>query len=176
MTDVYCVDGMRRASASLDRAWENGADREARSAMSYASLLGGMALANAGLGAVHAFAGPIGGRWNAPHGAICAAVLPHAMEINIDALRRRAPSNPALRRYEEIARIVTRHPHATVEDGVMWVADLCDRLQIPPLGAYGVTAADLADLVEKAAQTSSMKGNPISLSADELREIAARAL
>lgn len=176
LTDIYCVEGLRRASRSLDRAWENGADREARNAMSYASLLGGMALANAGLGAVHAFAAPIGGRWNAPHGAICAAVLPHAIEINIDALRRRAPSNPALRRYEEIARIVTRHPHATVEDGVMWVADLCDRLQIPPLGAYGITAADLDDLVQKAAQTSSMKGNPIPLTADELREIATRAL
>lgn len=176
MTDLYCVEGLRRAALHLDRAWENGADREARTAMSWASLLGGMALANAGLGAVHAFAAPIGGKWDAPHGAICAAVLPHAIEINIEALRRRAPSNPALRRYDQIARIVTRQPHAIAGDAVIWVADLCDRLQIPPLGAYGVTAADLGDLAAKAAQTSSMKGNPIPLTTDELREIAARAL
>jgi alcohol dehydrogenase class IV len=176
LTDLYCVEGLRRATACLPRAWENGADRSARASMSWASLLGGMSLANASLGVVHAFAASIGGRWNAPHGAICAAVLPHAMEINIEALRRRAPSSVALRRYDEIAHIVTRRPHAIADDGVVWVADLCERLEIPPLGAYGVTAGDLDDLCAKAAQTSSMKGNPIPLSKDELREIAIRAL
>jgi alcohol dehydrogenase class IV len=176
MTDLYCVEGMRRASASLERAWQNGAGREARAGMSWASLLGGLALANAGLGAVHAFAAPIGGKWKAPHGAICAAVLPHAMEINIEAMRRRAPMNPALRRYDEISRILTRHPHAIAGDALMWIADLCDRLQIPPLSAYGIAAADLDDLATKAAQTSSMKGNPIPLTHDELLEIATRAL
>ena len=176
LTDLYCVEGMRRASASLERAWQNGVDREARAGMSWASLLGGLALANAGLGAVHAFAAAIGGKWNAPHGAICAAVLPHAMEINIEALRRRAPMNQALRRYDEIARILTRHPHAIAGDALMWIADLCDRLQIPQLSAYGIAATDLDDLAAKAAQTSSMKGNPIPLTHDELLEIATRAL
>jgi hypothetical protein len=94
MTDLYCVDGLRRAAAALPRVWEDGQDREARTAMSWASLLGGMALANAGLGAVHAFAAPMGGMWPAPHGAICAAVLPHAIEVNVEALRRRAPTTP----------------------------------------------------------------------------------
>jgi alcohol dehydrogenase class IV len=176
LTDLYCVEGLRRAATCLPRAWEHGNDRSARAAMSWASLLGGMALANAGLGVVHAFAAPIGGRWNAPHGAICAAVLPHAMEINIEALRRRTPASAALRRYDEIAHIVTRRPHAIADDGAVWVAELCDRLEIPPLGAYGILAADLDDLCVKAAQTSSMKGNPIALSQEELREIAIRAL
>ncbi len=176
LTDLYCVEGLRRAAGSLQRAWEHGADREARASMSWASLLGGMALANAGLGVVHAFAAPVGGRWNAPHGAICAAVLPHAMEINIEALRRRAPANAALRRYDEIARIVTRQPHAIADDAVLWVSDLCDRLEIPRLSAYGITAGDLDDISAKTAQTSSMKGNPIALSEAELREIAIRAL
>ena len=98
------------------------------------------------------------------------------MEINIEALRRRTPSSGALRRYDEIAHIVTRRPHAIADDGVLWAADLCDRLEIPPLSAYGVTAADLDDVCAKAAQTSSMKGNPIALSQEELREIAIRAL
>ena len=176
MTDLLCVEGLRRAQSCLERAWENGADREARAGMSWASLLGGMALANAGLGAVHAFAAPIGGQWKAPHGAICAAVLPHAMEINIEALRKRAPASAALRRYDQIARILTRQPHAIAGDGVLWIGDLCDRLEIPPLGAYGVTAGDLDDICKKAAQTSSMKGNPIALTPEELREIALRAL
>jgi alcohol dehydrogenase class IV len=176
MTDLYCVDGLRRAAAALPRVWEDGQDREARTAMSWVSLLGGMALANAGLGAVHAFAAPVGGMWKAPHGAICAAVLPHAIEVNVEALRRRAPANPALRRYNEIARLLTRQPHAIADDAVLWIANLCDRLEIPPLRAYGVTEADIPGLAEQAARTSSMKGNPIQLTAEELCEIALRAL
>jgi alcohol dehydrogenase class IV len=184
MTDLYCVDGLRRAAAALPRVWEDGQDREARTAMSQASLLGGMALANAGLGAVHAFAAAIGGMWKAPHGAICAAVLPHAIEVNVEALRRRAPAgisagpaaNPALRRYDEIARLLTRLPHAIADDAVLWIANLCDRLEIPPLRTYGVTEADIPDLAERAASTNSMKGNPIQLTNEEVREIALRAL
>lgn len=176
MTDLYCVEGLRRASTCLARVWENGSDREARAGMSWASLLGGLALANAGLGAVHAFAAPIGGAFPAPHGAICASVLPHAMAINLDGLRRRAPDSQALRRYEEIARILTGEPHASAADGVRWVARLCERLEIPRLRAYGVTSADLDDVCAKAAQTSSMKGNPIPLTNEDLREIAQRAL
>jgi len=176
MTDLYCVDGLRRAADALPRVWEEGRDRAARTSMSFASLLGGMALANAGLGVVHAFAAPVGGMWTAPHGAICAAVLPHAIEVNVEALRSRAPESPALCRYDEIARLLTRQPHAIADDAVLWIADLCARLEIPPLRAYGVTAADIPSLADKAAVTSSMKGNPIQLTAEELREIALRAL
>jgi alcohol dehydrogenase class IV len=175
-TDLYCVEGLRKVAGCLQRAWENGSDREARTSMSWASLLGGMALANAGLGVVHAFAAPIGGQWAAPHGAICAAVLPHAMEMNVEALRRRAPGSVALRRFDEIARLLTRQPHAIADDAVLWIGDLCDRLAIPPLRAYGITAADLESVAEKAAVTSSMKGNPIELTRHELIEIAQRAL
>ena len=175
MTDLYCVDGIRRAAAALPRAWENGQDREARTSMSWASLLGGMALANAGLGAVHAFAAPIGGMWPVAHGAICAAVLPHAIEVNLEALRRRAPANPALRGYDEIARLLTRQRHALADDAVLWIADLCKRLEIPALRTYGIAKADIPALVEKAAQTSSMKGNPIPLTVEELHEIVLRA-
>src|SRR5580658_1850606 len=176
MTDLYCVDGLRRAAAALPRVWEDGQDREARAAMSQVSLLGGLALANAGLGVVHAFAARIGGMWKAPHGAICAAVLPHAIEVNVEALRRRVPANPALRRYDEIARLLMRQPHAIADDAVLWIADLCERLEIRPLRAYGVTAADISGLAEKAAATSSMKGNPVKLTTEELCEVALRAL
>jgi alcohol dehydrogenase class IV len=176
MTDLYCVEGLRRIGVSLARAWEEAHDREARTAMSWSSLLGGLALANAGLGSVHAFAAPIGGMWPAPHGAICAAVLPHAIEVNVEALRRRAPASSALRRYDEIARLLTRQPHAIADDAVHWIVSLCDRLEIPPLRTYGITEADIPGLAEKAAHTSSMKGNPIQLTAAELSEIALRAL
>jgi alcohol dehydrogenase class IV len=175
MTDLFCVEGMRSAATALPKAWESG-DRQARIAMSWAALLGGLALANAGLGAVHGFAAPIGGMFPAPHGAACAAVLPHAMEVNVSALRRRDPDSAALGRYEEAARLLTGHPHAGAEDGVRWVAQLCRRLEIPPLASYGMQEKDLPALVQKAAQTNSMKGNPITLTSDELHEIARRAL
>src|SRR5215831_15091557 len=121
MTDALCVDGIRCAAQSLSKAWANGADREARAGMSWSSLLGGMALANAGLGAVHGFAAPIGGMWPAPHGAVCAVVLPHAMDVNVRAARSRAPEK--LARFEEVARLVTGRSYATAEDGVAWIAD-----------------------------------------------------
>lgn len=176
MTDLFCVDGIRRAAEALPRVWSHPRDREARLAMSMASLLGGLSLANAGLGAVHGFAAPVGGMFPAPHGAVCAAVLPHAMAVNIQALRRRDPQCRALDRYGEIARMVTARPQASAEDGVQWIAELCRRLEIPPLRAYGVTTGDIDVLVDKAAHASSMKANPLVLTSAELREIAERAL
>jgi alcohol dehydrogenase class IV len=175
MTDLFSVEGIRRAAGALPRVWEDGGDRQARTDMSWASLLGGLALANAGLGAVHGFAAPVGGMFPAPHGAACAALLPHAMAVNIQALRARAPASQALGRYGEVACLLTGRAQATAEDGVRWMAEICRRLEIPPLRTYGVTEADIPDLVEKAAQASSMKGNPIVLTPEELRQIIERA-
>jgi alcohol dehydrogenase class IV len=176
MTDLLCVEGLRRAAVSLFRAWEDGGDQEARDGMSWASLLGGMALANAGLGAVHGFAAPVGGMFPAPHGAVCAAILPHAMEINLEALRGRKQQSEALQRYQTVARLLTGMPQATAEDGAWWVAELVQKLEIPPLRHYGVTEADIPVLAEKAATASSMKGNPIVLTPEELAEIIGRAI
>jgi alcohol dehydrogenase class IV len=176
MTDLFCVEGMRRAAKALPRAWKQPADLEARTDMAWASLLGGMALANAGLGAVHGFAAPLGGMFPAPHGAACAAVLPYAMDGNIRALRQRAPAGEALKRYGEVARTLTGDPHAMPENGVQWVAQLCTTLEIPPLRVYGVEASAIPSLVERAARSGSMKGNPIVLTQEELREIIGRAI
>ena len=94
MTDVFCAEGIRRAAWALPRAWENGGDREARAAMAWVSLLGGLSLANAGLGAAHGFAAPVGGMFPAPHGAVCAAILPYAMEVNVARSRRPPARKP----------------------------------------------------------------------------------
>ena len=176
MTDLFCVEGIRRAAAALPGAWNDGRDLEARTSMSWAALLGGLALANAGLGAVHGFAAPIGGMFPGPHGAVCAAVLPHAMKINVQALRARDRQGRALQRYEEVARLLTGDSHVTAEEGAHWVEQLCRRFEIPPLRTYGVRDEDIPDLIDKAARSSSMKGNPIALTAGELREIVACAI
>lgn len=144
--------------------------------MALASLFGGLALANAGLGAAHGFAGPVGGMFPAPHGAVCAALLPQVMATNVAALRQRQPDSPSLRRYDELARIVTGVGEAEAEDGIAWVDALRRDLAVPPLRAYGVTRADVPLLVEKTAAASSTKANPIALTLAELTEILERAL
>jgi alcohol dehydrogenase class IV len=175
MTDALCVEGIGRAARSLRTAVENGRDSVARTDMSVASLFGGLALANAGLGAVHGFAGPIGGQFPAPHGAVCAALLPHVMDINLRALRRRAPAAEALCRYGQIARLLTGSATATAEAGIEWVRQLVADLKIPSLGRYGLKRDHTAELVEKAAHASSMKANPIALTPEEMAGILERA-
>lgn len=172
MTDVYCAEGIRLAASALQRAWRRGHDLAARTDMAFASLLGGLALANAGLGAVHGLAAPLGGMFDAPHGALCAALLPHAMRVNIAALR----GSERLHRYAAVARILTGRADATPEDGTAWVECLCRDLEIRPLGAFGVRHADVPALVEKAARASSMQSNPIALTRGQLEELLACAI
>ena len=170
------MEGMRRAARSLRAAFHDGRNAAAREDMSVASLFGGLALANAGLGAVHGFAGPVGGMFPAPHGAVCAALLPHVMEMNLRALRLRQPANEVLPRYQEAARILTGRADAVAEAGVEWVSELVNDLGIPGLRSYGIKPEHLPELVEKSAKASSMKANPIVLTPGELDEILHRAL
>ncbi len=176
LTDAICVEGIGRVAGALRRAYHDGADVDARREMALGSHFGGLALANAGLGVVHGFAAPLGGTWKAPHGALCAAILPHGMAANVAALRARAPQHPALGRYATIARLLTGRNDARAEDGIDWVRELCVELNIPSLRAWGVTEPDLPGVVEKAAQASSMQANPLPLTSDELLAVVAAAL
>ncbi|HEV8541111.1 MAG TPA: iron-containing alcohol dehydrogenase [Verrucomicrobiae bacterium] len=176
ITDALCREMIPRAARALPAAYENGANKAAREEMSLASLGGGLALANAGLGVVHGFAAPVGGMLTAPHGAVCAALLPHALRANYHALSERAPNSEALRRFSEIARLLTAIPNAAPEDGIHWIERLCVQLQIPPLAVYGLDAESIPLLCERAAQASSMKANPITLNPGELAEILGCAM
>lgn len=175
-TDALCREGIARVARSLRRAHCNGRDAAAREDMALASLFGGLALANAGLGAAHGFAGPVGGMFPAPHGAVCATFLPHVMAVNVRALRARQPGSDRLQRYDEVARILTGNAGAAAGDGIAWVQALATDMRVPSLAAYGVTEADSPALVQKAAAASSMKANPILLTPSELSEIVALAL
>lgn len=168
LTDGLCREGLARAARGLRQAYTHGHDAAAREDMAVASLCGGLALANARLGAVHGFAAPLGGMFPAPHGAICGRLLAPVMAINIRALRERAPGSPALARYAEAARILTGEPDARAEDGAAWAGGLCAELALPTLGAFGVTEADIPAIVAKARRAGSMQGNPIALTDAEL--------
>ncbi len=175
LTDGFAREGLQRAARGLRRVYDDGADVEARSDMALCSLLGGMALANAKLGAVHGFAGVIGGLVEAAHGVLCAALLSPVVEANVRSLRSRQPASPAIARYAEAARLLTGRADASVEDGVAWIRETVTRLNVPGLRALGLRTADADEVVAKAAKASSMQGNPIVLDDEELHAILAAA-
>jgi alcohol dehydrogenase class IV len=176
LTDCLCIDGMKRAARSLRRAYQHGDDADARQDMALVSLYGGLALANAGLGAVHGFAGPFGGMFHAPHGATCAAFLPPVMAVNMRAIQERTPDDRIMERYKFVAQTLTGDPKAEPEDGVSWLQDLRQELQIPRLGSYGLSPSEFPALIEKASASSSMRANPVQLTPDEMRQILNLAL
>jgi alcohol dehydrogenase class IV len=175
MTDGICRQGLKRAARSLRKVYENGSDSNARVDMALASLFSGLALANAKLGAVHGFAGPLGGMIFAPHGVICARLLPFVCQANVQALQSREASSPALARYDDVARILTGKVSAQAADGVEWIQNLCKALTVSPLAQFGLKEQDFTTVVAKAQKSSSMKGNPIILTDGELIKILGKS-
>jgi alcohol dehydrogenase class IV len=169
LTDALCLDGIRRVATALPRAFHHPGDLSARTDMALAALYGGLALANAGLGAVHGFASPVGGQFDAPHGAVCAALLPHVIRANVAALRSRDSGSESLRRYGVLTDILG-------EDPAVFSLRLSVDLGIPPLSEYGITPAHVPGLCRKAMEASSMKANPIRLKQEELEAILTAAL
>lgn len=176
MTDALARAGIAAIGRSLERAYGRGEDAAAREQMSLAATYSGLAMANAGLGAVHGFAGVIGGATGAPHGVVCAALLPHTMRVNVRALEQRAPEHEALHKYAQLGGLLTGRDTAGVREAIDRVGDLCAALEIPGLEAIGVERSRLDSLVDKAAVASSMKGNPIQLTRLELEEILLAAM
>ena len=168
LTDGIAREGLVRAARSLRRAYYDGSDVEAREDMCVASLCGGLALANAKLGAVHGFAAPLGGMFPIPHGVACARLLAPVAEANARASGERRGTATALSRYEELARFLTEDPNAGVSDAVTALHGLVEELKVPRLGAYGLRGRDIPNVVAQAKRASSMQGNPAVLSDEEL--------
>jgi alcohol dehydrogenase class IV len=176
-TDALARDGIRRSARSLRRAYQEGMDDSGvREDLAMASLFSGICLANSGLGVVHGLAAALAARLSAPHGAVCAATLAAAVDVNLRALRERAPEHPALPRITEVATLLTGRSDATAEDAIAWLQELTGALSIPGLASYGLSHDEI-DAVGRAAQNaSSMRGNPIKLSDQEVSEIVTRSL
>jgi alcohol dehydrogenase class IV len=175
LTDGVCREGLLRAARSLPAVFRDGSDLAAREDMALASLFGGIALANARLGAVHGFAGILGGATGHPHGALCARLLAFVMEANIRAAEARGEA-AVLRRYAEVAATLTDDPAAAPRDGVTWVRRLCLEMRIPPLRNAGLSTSDSARLVPLVRRASSTRGNPVELSEEELTRVLEAAL
>jgi alcohol dehydrogenase class IV len=176
LTDALARETLPRAGVALPRVCHDGSDAEAREQMCLVSLVGGLCLANAKLGAVHGLAGPLGGMFRAPHGALCAALLPHVLRANVTRLYEASPGSDAGLRFAELGSLLTGDECATADDAIDWVENLVAKAGIPTLRRWGVTAADSAEICVKASRASSMKGNPVALSLDELGAIISAAL
>jgi len=176
LTDALCREGLRLVARSLRRAFLDGPDAASRDEMALAATISGLALANAGLGVVHGLAGPIGGVLTAPHGTICAALLPGAMEVNLRALQARDPDSPALQRYDELGRLLSGRAEAGAADAKHWIEALCSDLAIPRLATLGLTEELLPVIVERGLVANSTRTNPVKLNPEELAEIARRAM
>jgi alcohol dehydrogenase class IV len=180
MTDALALRGIRIAARALQRAYENPTDLDAREQMALAALLSGITLANAGLGAVHGFAAPLGALHPIPHGAICAALLPPVIGANVRALRAQSPTHPTLARYGEMGRISAGNnaldeAHA-IEACEHFTADLVTALRIPRLSRFGFAEAHIQEAVPLARKSSSMRFNPVVLSDAALEEILRQAM
>lgn len=174
MTDGLAREGLRRGAGAIDSAFLSADDLPARTEMALCSLFGGLALANAKLGAVHGLAAPLGGLLKSPHGALCARLLPVVFEVNVRALRARAREDVLLGRFDDVARILTGKSDAVAEDAVVWLQATAERLGIPRLHQLGLQRSQMNHVAQLASQASSMKGNPIALEIDELVEILER--
>jgi len=168
MVNVLCASGIPLAARALHFVWSDSRDLAARTDLAQAALWSGLALSNAGLGAVHGLAGPIGGMFSAPHGTVCAALLAPVMAANIEALRVRAPEHRALLRYGRIATWLTERVRAAPEEGVRHIQSLVAKLQVPKLSTFGITERDFPEIIARAQQASSMKANPLALTPAEL--------
>ncbi|MEL6267039.1 MAG: iron-containing alcohol dehydrogenase, partial [Pseudomonadota bacterium] len=156
LTDAIVAEAIPRGLAALVRLAE-GEDAGARDAMAAVSLAGGLALANAGLGAVHGFAGVLGGRTGAAHGAICGRLLPFVLAMNArlvtDPLRR----DRIARVQAMIGTALGVAPEAAFEA----LADWSRARGLPVLGEMGHGAGEDASLSEASLASSSMKANPV---------------
>ncbi len=170
LVDSMCEKAIPMAFKSLAKVYENGNDLDAREEMAYVSLIGGVSLANAGLGAVHGFAAAIGGMYSIPHGSICACFLPVVFEANYQALMKKNPNHPAINKCRQIA-MYSGIKNGDVSELIEKLYNLRFDLNIPGMRKFGINRSMAGDIAESTARTSSMKGNPIDLSFDQLVQI-----
>jgi len=174
LTDALCRQGIPLSVAALPAALRDPLDLSARSDLALASLLSGMALANARLGAVHGLAAPLGGMFPCPHGAVCARLLVPAWKANAAALERADQS--VREHFLDASRLLSGRSDATISDGLEVLEALSQAAMAPPLSRWGMTESDIPAVREAGMRASSMKGNPVELAPEEIDAILREAL
>ena len=178
MTDALALSGLHHVAEGFMRAYAHGGeDIDARAHMAYAALLSGIVLANAGLGLVHGFAGPIGGISPMPHGEVCGTLLGETTRRTIEALANdRENHATALAKYARAGAILCVDASVPAEEGcrrlVATLEAWIERTHIPRLGRYGMTAADFPRILDKA----NGKNSPATLDRTQMAAILATRL
>jgi len=178
ITDALAQKGITLAASSLYRAYCNGNDAEARQNMALASLLSGIVLANAGLGAVHGIAAALGGLFPIPHGIACAVLLPHVVEMNFKALLTKNPVDSIVKKYRQLCKLLLDkeiNPKDGVSPAVEFLHGLCEKMAIPSLTSFGINKDDIPSIVAHS-RGSSMRFNPVELSDEELITILEKTI
>ena len=165
LTDALCISGLKAAANSILTVYDNGSDVSAREEMAYASLLSGICLANAGLGAVHGFAPALGITYDIPHGESCALLLDHVMRYNISY---------AECKYAHIGEILTGNKYKSASEaayaGVDYVSDLKKHMLIQPdLKHLDIADNDIKNIISRLS-TNSMGANPVQMSEEQIRD------
>lgn len=188
ITDALCREGLSKIARSFKKAYDEQKNLEARSDMSLAALLSGITLSNAKLGAVHGIAGPMGGMIHAPHGVICARLLGGVIAANIVMLEKKINgqwaangqtdrdelTSKSLMKYQEIARILTGNPDASAHDAITHINEIAKYMHIADIAFPAVDSQQISLIARQAEKSSSMKGNPVVLSYDQIRRIIAQ--
>ncbi|MFX0124831.1 MAG: iron-containing alcohol dehydrogenase [Candidatus Hodarchaeota archaeon] len=179
LTDAWALLGVEKAFKSLLTCYNDGQSLNARKDMALASLLSGICLANAGLGAIHGFASPMGGL-KIPHGVICAALLKPTIEANIKELKKMDSENITLKKYAKLGEIISKKSQPSINEAhrvlVDYLGRLTQELKIPTLSKFGLNDSDIGIIVDKAKKSSSMRYNPIKLKKTVLMEILQQTL
>ena len=176
ITDGVALEGLRRAAQSLRKACSETLIPEAKADLCIASLCSGIALANAKLGAVHGFAGPIGGMIDAPHGALCTSLILPVLRTNVEIAKRRDPDGTVSRKIDQVAKVLTGNASANAHYAIAWIDSLIKDLPLKSLADLGFQSSQIPQAVAMAAESSSMKGNPVDLESADLREILQECL
>lgn len=170
-TDSLAVEGIKAIKGSLAKAYHQGDDIPARTGMSFAALVSGICLANAGLGVVHGFASSVGAMFNIPHGVVCGTLMAPANRIIVRELRSGKGRTEALEKYAALGRITSGAEGKTDDyytDGFIdWMEGLSEELNLPRLSSYGIERTHLDEICRNTGQ----KNNPVKLGKDELIEI-----
>jgi alcohol dehydrogenase len=172
LIDALAWSGIEAVHQGFLAAYQG--DAEGRAAMAYAALLSGICLAQVGLGSVHGLASPLGAFFPIPHGVVCGTLVAKAIAINIAALKQRAPQHPALAKYADVGRLLAKQQGVDSDTAHRLLChtlhEWTERLQLPRLGSFGVTAIDIPKIVANC-RGNSMLTNPIVLSDDEVTQI-----
>ncbi len=171
VTDALALEGIVQIHHNLYKAWENGENINARSGMAYAAMLSGITLANAGLGLIHGFASSVGASFEIPHGVVCGTMMAVVNRYNIHSVLSESDKGNLAKKYVFLGKIFSGIENRENEWYLKFVADYLDeltiRLEIPRLGMYGVSTADL----EKIASATDHKSNPVRFEKGQLIEM-----